>query len=210
LISVSFNARVPDVLVKLRLDRKEKRELKRLLSLTRDKKEYRRALGVLMRGQKRRVIEIAEQLDVSVDAVERWLRAYRKNGIQGIGARRPSGRPPLKRKLAETRMKELLKQDPQAFGFLKGRWVVRDIARALSEEGIEVSRSYVHDMLRELGLTYKRPKLTVKSNDPNYYRKAKEVRNYKRVASALEKKGSWSHSRTRPGPSSTPESKQNG
>jgi len=176
--------------MKLKLDRKEKRELKRLLSVTQDKREYRRALGVLMRAQKKRVIDIARELDVSIDAVERWLRSYRKGGIQGIRARRPSGRPPLKRKLAEARMKELLKQDPQAFGFLKGRWVVRDIAKALSKEGIKVSKSYVHDMLKGLGLTYKRPKLTVKSNDPNYYRKAKEVRNYKRAASALAKKGS--------------------
>jgi len=89
---------------------------------------------------------------------------------------RPSGRPPQKRKPAEARIKELLKQDPQAFGFLKGRWVVRDIAKSLSAEGIKVSRSYVHDLLKGLGLAYKRPKLSVKSNDPNYW-KAKEVRN---------------------------------
>jgi transposase len=38
-----------------------------------------------MRDQKKRVIEIAEQLDVSVDAVERWLRTYRMHGIQGSG-----------------------------------------------------------------------------------------------------------------------------
>lgn len=196
--------------MKLRLDRKEKRELKRFLSVTQDKKEYRRALGVLMRAQKKRVIDIARELNVSIDAVERWLKAYRMHGIEGIKARKPSGRPPQKRKPAETRMKELLKQDPQAFGFLKGRWVVRDIARALSAEGIKVSRSYVHDMLRELGLTYKRPKLEVKSDDPNYYRKAKEVRNYKQVASALAKKGSWSHSKTRPGQSSTLASKPSG
>jgi transposase len=196
--------------VKLRLDRKEKRELKRLLSVTQDKKEYRRALGVLMRAQKKRVTDIAGQLNVSIDAVERWLRAYRKHGIEGLRARKPSGRPQQKREPAEARMKELLKQDPQAFGFLKGRWVIRDIAKALSGEGIKVSRSYVHDILKELGLTYKRPKLTVKSNDPNYYRKAKEVRNYKQAASALAKRGSWSRSKTRPGQSSTLESKLSG
>ena len=96
----------------------------------------------------------------------------------------------MKRKPAEKRIERLLKQDPQAFGFLKGRWVVRDIARALSTEGIQVSRSYVHDLLKGLGFAYKRPKLTVKSNDPNYYRKAKEIRDYKRAASAVEKKES--------------------
>lgn len=197
--------------MKLRLDRKEKRKLKRLLSLTQDKREYRRALGVLMRAQKKRVKDIASQLDVSIDAVERWLRAYRKHGgIGGIKVRKPTGRPAMKRKPAEARIRELLKQDPQAFGFLKGRWVVRDIAKALSQEGIKVSKSYVQDMLDGLGLAYKRPKLYVKSNDPNYYRKAKEVRNYKQAASMLEKRGSSSHSRTRPGHNSTLELKPSG
>jgi transposase len=197
--------------MKLRLERKEKRELKRLLSLTQDKREYRRALGVLMRAQKKRVKDIANQLDVSVDAVERWLRAYRKRGgIEGIMTRKPSGRPAMKRKPAEAKIRELLKQDPQAFGFLKGRWVVRDIAKALSQEGVKVSKSYVQDMLNGLDLAYKRPKLEVKSNDPNYYRKAAEVRRYKQAASMLAKRGSSSHSRTKPGPSSTPELKPSG
>jgi hypothetical protein len=84
----------------------------------------------------------------------------------------------------------LLKQDPQAFGFLKGRWVVRDIATALSREKIKISRSHVHNILSgELDLAYKRPKLTVKSNDPNYSRKAKEIQRYKRIAPALAKRG---------------------
>ncbi len=196
--------------MKLRLDRNGKRELKGLLSLTQDKKEYRRTLGVLMRAERRRVKEIARQLDVSIDAVERWLRAYRKRGTDGIRARRHTGRPPMKRKPAEARIKELLKQDPQAFGFLKGRWVVRDIAKALQAEGINVSRSYVHHMLKGLGLSYKRPKLDMKSNDPNYARKAREVRRYKQAAAMLAKRGSWSGLRTRPGQSSIPVSKPDG
>jgi transposase len=198
------------VLVKLRLDRKEKRELKKLLSVTQDKKEYRRALGISMRAQKTRVIDIAKHLNVSVDAVETWISAYREHGIDGIRARKPTGRPERKKKPVQARMKEILKEDPQTFGFLKGRWVVRDIVKALSAEGIIVSRAYAHDLLKDLGFAYKRPKLTVKSDDPDYHRKAKDVRNYKRMASALAKKGSSSRSRTRPGPNSIPESKPSG
>ncbi len=196
--------------MRLRLDRKQKTELNKLRSSTRDKKEYRRATAVLMRGARRKVREIARELGVSVDGVERWLRSYRKSGLDGIRARKHTGRPVKVRGRALKMMRELLRQDPQAFGFLKGRWVVRDIAKALSAEGIKVSRSYVHEMLQGLGLAYKRPKLDVKSNDPNYYRKAREVRNYKQAASALAKKGSWSRSRTRPGQSSIPEWKPGG
>ncbi|MFP3133496.1 MAG: hypothetical protein RXR19_05320 [Nitrososphaeria archaeon] len=60
-----MNKLVSQPLMKLKLDRKEKRELKRLLSVTQDKKEYRRALGVLMRARKKRVIDITRELDVS-------------------------------------------------------------------------------------------------------------------------------------------------
>jgi len=158
---------------------------------------------VLLRGAKRKVKDIARELNVSVDAVERWLRRYRR------GRRRPQGEE-AHREASEAEEgdheedEELLRQDPQAFGYLKGRWVVRDIAKALSQEGVTVSRSYVQEMLRRLGLSYKRPKLDVKSNDPNYYRKAREVRRYKQAAAMLAKRGSWSHSRMRPGPRFTP------
>lgn len=188
--------------MRLRLDRRQKNELKRFLAETNDKKEYRRATAILMRTARRRVKDIARELSVSIDAVERWTRSYRKHGVDGLRARKHTGRPERIGKKARRRIREILRQDPQAFGFLKGRWVVRDIAKALSNEGIKVSRSYVHEMLQNLGLAYKRPKLTVKSNDSNYYRKAKEVRNYKRAASALAKKGSSSRSRMKYGQSS--------
>jgi hypothetical protein len=37
-------------------------------------------------------------------------------------------------------------------------------------------------MMDELGLSYKRPKFYAKSDDPNYARKKKEVKNYQRIA----------------------------
>lgn len=177
--------------MRLRLDRKQKRELKKFLSKTQEKKEYRRGTAILMRSRKRRVKDIARELNVSIDAVVRWIRSYRKHGLEGLKARKRTGKPPKIRGRAEKRIREILKQDPKAFGFLKGRWVVRDIAKALGAEGINVSRSYVYYMLKSLDLAYKRPKLTVKSSDPSYARKTREVRRYKKASSALAKKGFW-------------------
>jgi len=84
-----------------------------------------------------------------------------------------------------------MKKDPQAFGFLKGRWVVRDISKALKSEGVEISPTQVHGILRDLGLLYKRSKLGLKSNnDTSYARKEREVGNYKQmIAPALAKRG---------------------
>ena len=67
-------------------------------------------------------------------------------------------------------MPGLLKQDPQAFGHLKGRRVVRDMADALNEEGIPISFKHVHNVLKDLGLPYKGPRLIARSNDSWYGR----------------------------------------
>ena len=69
---------------------------------------------------------------------------------------------------------------------------MRDIAKEIEKEsGVEISKSHVERMLQEFGLSYKRPKLHVQSDDPNYSRKKREVKNYKRIAPALAKRGSW-------------------
>jgi transposase len=178
--------------MRLRLDRKEKRGLAKFVTLTRDKGEFRRGTAILMLSGKRRrrVKDVARELNVSVDAVIRWERRYRSQGLDGLKAGEHTGRPPRVKARARRRMRELLRQDPQAFGFLKGRWVVRDIATALSRENIKIGGSHVHNILtEELDLAYKRPKLTVKSNDPNYSRKAREIQRYKRIAPALAKRG---------------------
>lgn len=167
------------------------KELQNFLHNTKDKHEHTRALALLMRYEGSTVEKVASTLRVCVDIVFRWSRSYRKNGIEGLRSKKPSGRPPVVKNRAKQIIPKLLKKDPQAFGYLKGRWVVRDIADALNEEGVSISFKHVHNILKDLGLSYKRPKLTVRSNDSQYARKEKEVRNYRKVAAALSKKGYW-------------------
>ena len=171
------------------LSRKDRRILERFVRTTGDKAEYMRGTALLMRARGKKVKEVARELNVCMGAVFKWSSLYRKLGLQGLLRRRPPGRPPRIKQKVKQLIVELMKKDPGLFGFLKGRWVVRDIASALKGEGLDVSKSHVHRMLRELGLSYKRPKLAVKSPDPWYKRKAKEIRNYRQIAPALEKRG---------------------
>ena len=174
---------------RFRLARKERRALGRFINSTKDKLEYVRAVAILMRAKGKKVREVVDALHVSMSAVFKWESNYRKHGLSGLVRRRPPGRPPRKKGQARKLIPELMKKDPRLFGFLKGRWVVRDIAKALKGEGVEISSTQVHGILHELGLSYKRPKLSVKSPDPWYSRKARMVQNYKQIAPALEKRG---------------------
>lgn len=167
------------------------KELQNFLHSTKDKHEHARALALLMRAEGSTVEKVANTLRVCVDIVFRWSRSYRKDGIEGLMSKKPPGRTPAVKNKAKKIIPKLLKQDPQAFGYLKGRWVVRDIADALKEEGIPISFKHVHNILKDLGLSYKRPKLTVRSNDSQYRRKERQIKNYKMAAAMLGKKGLW-------------------
>jgi len=177
--------------MKFKLTRKERRHLERFIRETKDKLEYARGTAILMRWRGKKVKDVAKELNICEGAVFKWERVYRKGGgVDGLSRKKASGRPAYKRPAARKLIPELMKNDPQTYGYLKGRWVIRDISRALKEEGVEISTTQVHGLLGELGLSYKRPKLDVKSDDPSYARKAREVRHYKQIAPALQKRGS--------------------
>ncbi len=167
-------------------------ELEHFLKNASDKLEHARALAILNRHRGMTAEQAAKSLHVTTVAVFKWCRRYREKRIDGLRKKKPSGRPPVIKNRAKQVIPKLLKEDPQAFGYLKGRWVSRDIANALNEEGIEIGFRYVCNILKELGLAYNRPKLRIKSDDPNYARKQRQVRNYRKAAVMLLKKGSSS------------------
>lgn len=176
-------------MTKFKLTRKERRALERLRRDARDKLEYVRATCLLMRWRGRKAEDVAKELDVSVGAVFKWEANFGKHGIDALRTKKPPGRPSLKKREARRLIPQLMKSDPQAFGYLKGRWVTRDISKALKSEGLDISPTHVHRMLNELGLSYKRPKLDVESDDPSYARKERELNHYKQMAPALAKRG---------------------
>ena len=176
-------------MTKFKLTRKERRALERLRRDAKDKREYIRATCLLMRWRGEEAKEVAKQLSISMGAVFKWEHKLRKDGVDALRTKKPPGRPSVKEERANKLVPELMKKDPKLFGFLKGRWVVRDVARALKGEGLDISPTHVHRMLNELGLSYKRPKLDVRSNDSNYARKEKQVNHYKQIAPALGKRG---------------------
>lgn len=175
--------------VPLAISEAEENELKRLMAKG-DKMEYRRCLAVLLRAKGTPNQDIAGMLGATKRSVELWIKAYRDLGLSGLRRRlHPGGKPRItheqRRVIAETALKS-----PRAFGYLKNEWSVRLLARHLTKElGIEISKSLVWMILRELGIVYKRAKAIIESPDPDYAEKARSVGEYKDSASTLLKKG---------------------
>ena len=167
----------------------EEDRLKRLMAEG-DKMEYRRCLAVLLKAKGMPNQDIAGMLGATKRSVELWIKTYREVGLPGLRHRpHPGGKPKTtqeqRRIIVETALKS-----PRTFGYLKNEWSVRLLARHLTKEiGIEISKSLVWLILRELGIVYKKPKAVIESPDPDYAEKARLVGEYKDSASTLLKKG---------------------
>jgi len=166
------------------------KQLSRFAEQTKDKQEYRAARGVLLRSKGRTAQRVGEELGVSKKQVYVWCQLFKKFGVDGLRRLKSPGRPAPQKNKAKERIPELLKKAPEAFGFLKGRWVVRDIATELQKEGIKLHRSGVHRALRELGVVLREPKLRAPGSIKKNYKKRAQIKRYKRIAAALFKKKS--------------------
>jgi transposase len=171
------------------LSDRQRKELTKFMHSTKEAHEYRAALGIVMRGAGTSADKVGRQLGVTANRVFVWCSLYKRKGIDGLRMKHPTDRPACKGNQAKQIIPELLQEDPQLFGFLKGRWVVRDIAKALKEEGVDLSFQQVNRILQDMEITLKSPKLRAPGSIKKNYRKRAEIRRYKKVAPALFKKG---------------------
>lgn len=171
------------------LSKTNRLELEKFSNEAKNKREYRASRGVLLRGEGKPAKEVGRQLGTTQKQVFVWCRKFREDGIKGLLVKKQTGRPAKQKNQAKKIIPDLIKKDPQLFGYLKGRWVLRDISRELKKEGIELHYTGVRRALNELGFGLKQPKLRAQGSLHKNYRKRREVANYRRIAPALLKKG---------------------
>ncbi len=177
----------------------QRKQLQQFMKKTNDKREYRAAYGLLMRAERKSVDDISRSLGVSMNQIFVWTRDFCANGVKGLCMKKPTGRKTTKADSAKPLIAKIINADPQAFGYLKGRWVLRDISRELKKEGVDVHWTSVGRMLDELDLVLKSPRLRALGSIKKNYRKRKEIQRYKRIAPALLKKKFSSVSKMRSG-----------
>ena len=173
------------------LSRAQRKHLQQFMKNTKNKTEFRAAQGIILRCEGKSVEKIAHHFGVTMKQVFVWTRKFRAEGIDSLHVRKQTGRPSTKAKIAKPRIEKLIDKDPQMFGYLKGRWALRDISKELKKEGIPFHYSSVHRILDDLGIRLKSPKLRALGSIKKNYRKRAEIRRYKRIAPALLKKTSF-------------------
>ena len=172
----------------IKLSGNQKKVLKKFMKKAKDKREYRAALGILLRGEGKTALFVAQKLGATIKQVFMWCRKFREKGVVGLQVKKQSGRPANEGKKAKELIPKLLKQNPEAFGFLKGKWVLRDLSKQLKNEGINLNYTGVRRVLTDLGITQKKPILRALGSIKKNYQKRAEIKRYKKIAGALLKK----------------------
>jgi transposase len=110
---------------------------------TDNKKDYRRLLAILQKGEGSTYHDIAKEHGVSSRSVQRWVAAYIKKGLVGIKIKKPGG---SKSRITDENKEIILSalfNDPHIFGYLRNTWSLRSLARCLTDE-LDIPISFKH------------------------------------------------------------------
>jgi transposase len=102
--------------------------------------------------------DIAAALDVSEEAVSRWLARARDGGPEALRARPRPGRPPRLPAAQRRLIPELLWHGAEAYGFRGQVWTCARVARVIEEElGVRYHKDHVGRLLKGLRWTPQMP-----------------------------------------------------
>ena len=145
-----------------RRTRSERRRLRTLLARAKkrgDLETWRRAKAVLgyLRGV--RVVELAEELDVTRGSVNRWLQWFDATGTDGLKPRVAPGAPCRLSADQLSDLTTLVEAGPQAAGYSTGVWtgpMIGDLIRR--RYGVRYHNHHIPRLLHKLGFSVQRPR----------------------------------------------------
>lgn len=145
-----------------RRTRSERGRLRVLLARAEKRGElqsWRRAKAVLDYLSGKRVIEIAEQLEVTRGSVNRWLQWFNAEGTEGLKPRKAPGPTPRLSEEQLTELTTLIEAGPQSAGYLSGVWTGPMIGDLIFRRyGVKYHNHYIPPLLHKLGFSVQRPR----------------------------------------------------
>jgi transposase len=111
--------------------------------------------------------DVADFLGVHPVTVNKWVRAYRAAGDDGLTARPTPGRPRFLTPGQEARVLGWLADPPTAHGFRTDLWTARRVAELIHRRlGVRFHPHYLRAWLRGRGYTPQKPARRARQRDP--------------------------------------------
>lgn len=120
--------------------------------------EQRRMLAADLLRKGLSEAEVARQVGVHRQSVNRWAKQLSEDGKRGLRKTGPAGRPSRLTEQDRTRIKRALAKGPEAFGWETGLWTTPRVAKLIEQQtGVEYHAAHVWKILRSLGWSCQRP-----------------------------------------------------
>jgi transposase len=120
--------------------------------------------------------EIAKKVERPVAEIRKWIKAFNRDGLDGLNPPRKPYANAQKREAAldqkRRRILEILHDSPRSFGINRSNWSLPSLAAAYSRQHDEpISRSTVGRLVKKSGYTMKKARKVLSSPDPEYREK---------------------------------------
>lgn len=121
--------------------------------------------------------EVARQVGVHRQSVNRWAKQLSTHGREGLKAASRAGRKPKLDKEKLKRLQEDLKKGPEAFGYGTGLWTIERVAEVIrSRFGVAYHPGHVWRLLGKLGWSCQKPVGKALERDEDKIRRWKRQR----------------------------------
>ncbi len=153
-------------------------ELNELYRKTRDPRLRTRAQIILLAAEKGLVAqEIGAIVRLSEEAVRKWLKRYKAEGIEGLKDLPRAGTPKKVTAVYVAKLEAAVRRRPRSLDLPFSMWTLQRLADYMAEEtGIRVEAETVRLHLKKLGIVLSRPQHKVSSPDPDYLVKKRRLR----------------------------------
>lgn len=139
--------------------RKKLRRFIRARASAKDLDGWRRGRAILGYIDKRRVVDLAAECDVTRGSVNRWLQWYEAMGVEGLLTGKPPGPTPKLSAAQREELGALIDAGPLAAGYQSGVWTGPMIGDLIEQRfGARYHKHNVPRLLHGLGFSIQRPR----------------------------------------------------
>lgn len=174
---------------RLKVSKKQEEELEEKVKIGRKIGELKlvmRISCILLIIQQISYEKIGQALQISVKSIERWVGRYILQGVNGLKSKKAPGRPAKLSKSQKRELVEDIAKSPEQLGYQTGVWTAGLVQEHIKKKyKISYSESYINQLLRNLGFSYKKPKFVYKQEPVDVYKQLKWLR--KDFAEIVEK-----------------------
>jgi transposase len=124
---------------------------------------FRNCLIILLSNTPETAGAIAQRLRCSAETVKRVRKLYRTGGLKALHPVKPSGRPSRATRAFRDALREAATTNPLTLGYGFSNWSAGRLAAHLAKvTGVRFSDDQIRRLLHREGLSYQRPKHTMK------------------------------------------------